>query len=235
MAEQGAYSVTSELDNINNQIEQLYQDNQRTMSSKLQNELRGFYQMKEVVIQNHYQHVFDTKEKSLDLMLKEVEKLVLKFHSFSANETANLLSIFSEHHRLINVKLIEAIAEEEKSRLVIENMRQEIKMLKHQLLEKSAELQRKDKRLIELEIAAENANLPPQLSNTDQALETQAERKLKHISDIEMDSFSDREETPATVDSDSSVDSSYHSSESRIRHSRKTHKRNDTPWNFGTW
>jgi hypothetical protein len=66
------------------------------------------------------------------------------------------------------VKLIEAIAEEEKSRLVIENMRQEIKMLKHQLLEKSAELQRKDKRLIELEIAAENANLPPQLSNTDQ-------------------------------------------------------------------
>jgi hypothetical protein len=66
-------------------------------------------------------------------------------------------------------------------------------------------------------------------------LETQAERKLKHISDIEMDSFSDREETPATVDSDSSVDSSYHSSESSFRHSRKTHKRNDTPWNFGTW
>jgi hypothetical protein len=36
MAEQGAYSVTSELDNINNQIEQLYRDNQRTMVKHFQ-------------------------------------------------------------------------------------------------------------------------------------------------------------------------------------------------------
>jgi hypothetical protein len=43
MAEQGAYSVTSELDNINNQIEQLYQDNQRTMVNIFINWICNYY------------------------------------------------------------------------------------------------------------------------------------------------------------------------------------------------